>query len=139
MTDFGKTNVALVEDDAEMRSMLTDFLTFKGFHVESYSDPSEFLAQRGEQQQASLSLLISDISMPTMSGLELLKRLRTYDRKLPVVLISANASQVDEKRAASLGVSAVMEKPLRLDSLFLKILTALGSSQASAYSTADSK
>ena len=125
MNEYEQSCVALVEDDCDMRAMLSDYLSFRGFRVHSFADPLEFLSQHKKEPASRIHLLISDIAMPRMNGLELVQHLHDSDPELPVVLISAGASHDVKQRAEALGVTELMDKPLSLEALFKVVLAAL--------------
>lgn len=67
-----------------------------------------------EAHRKDISIVVSDIQMPIMDGLELLKKIRAKDEKLPVIIISATAINKDLK---NMGVVIVVNKPFKMENL----------------------
>lgn len=107
--------IAIVEDDEGMRSMLVEYLR-KYFQVFAFSNPVEFLENK-KSPLGQFSLVISDIKMPLMNGYELLKKLKTSASAPPVILISANIAGTEKERAIDCGAQAFLTKPFALKEL----------------------
>jgi CheY-like chemotaxis protein len=105
--------VLLVEDQADVRRMLIRGLERLGHRVRSVADRVEALAAIEEETP---ELMISDVAMPRMDGLELVRRLRGEGRTFPVILCSGySAESVD---LDALGPSTfLMQKPFSLTDL----------------------
>ncbi len=111
--------IALVDDDREMRESLSTLLEGQGWHVESFC--------RGEQMVERLDSLapdvvLSDIRMPGMDGMTLLKRIQEKNPPLPVCLISAHGDIPMAVKAMQIGAYSFIEKPFDPRRL-LQILT----------------
>jgi len=114
--------VLLAEDDGEMCRLLADALRLEGYEVTETFDGLELLdlidALRLEVLDDYLlpvDLIISDIRMPWVSGLEVLRELRQRDRATPVILITAFGDEQTHAEARRLGACAVLDKPFDLD------------------------
>jgi CheY-like chemotaxis protein len=113
--------VLVVEDDAEVRSAVAEILELEGFAVDT--------AVHGQQALDKLrsgmapNVLLLDLMMPVMNGLELLEHLRveTELRAPPVIVLSANRGY----EAEDLGVAAVVRKPFDVDALMGNIAAVL--------------
>jgi len=113
--------VLVADDDDEMRSMITAFLSARGFDVIQASNGAELellvrAASRAEEG-SSLSLVLSDVRMPFASGTAALARLRASSERIRVILWSAFPDFQVRATASSLGVSAFLDKPFSLDEL----------------------
>lgn len=109
--------ILLVEDNDINRQLLGDYLNYCGHEVVSMEDGSEFF-QVVTQFQPHLILL--DLKLPGANdGYSLLEQLKQKPqlRHIPVVIISAYAFEVDQRRALNLGASKYLVKPLQLDVL----------------------
>jgi CheY-like chemotaxis protein len=114
--------VLLAEDDQPMAQLLTDVLRQEGFDVVGSTNGVELLDSvddlRGKVINGrffDVDLIISDIRMPWMSGLEALRELRQVDRATPVILITAFGDDRTHAEARRLGASAVLDKPFDMD------------------------
>src|ERR1700722_1471262 len=89
-----KGTILLADDDAAIRVLVTMFLEREGYPVLTASDGAEALSVFKERQE-SIALLISDVTMPKMNGLQLAASVRTLRPRLPVILISGNMPNAD--------------------------------------------
>lgn len=113
-------HVYLAEDDGNTRLLLARVLRDEGCTVTEIEDGMKLLdrvntwIRYGDGQ--SLAAIVSDFRLPGVTGLEVLEILRAKDRSLPFVLISADMDWQTRNRAFGLGVTAVFQKPLDIDS-----------------------
>ncbi|MFB3787668.1 MAG: sigma-54-dependent transcriptional regulator [bacterium] len=115
--------ILVVDDDSNQRNLLVSFLTGQGFPVESAASGEEalnLLDSRGIQ------LMISDVRMPGVSGLEMLRRSREKFSTLPILLITAYPDVRDAVHAMRDGAVNYLEKPIDLDELLASVLDVLG-------------
>jgi CheY-like chemotaxis protein len=108
--------VLLVEDEATILRMLTRQLELLGYRVSPHASSGEALdALLARPQQ--FALLVTDNTMPRMTGLELAERARKTVPDLPVLLISGLSQRVDPKAIKAAGVNRVLGKPHTLPEL----------------------
>ena len=115
--------ILIVDDDAGQRSLLNSFLNGQGFATVPVSSGERALEVLGEQEFA---MMISDVRMPGISGLETLHRLRKLRPALPVLLVTAYADIRDAVVAMRDGAVNYLEKPIDLDELLASVRTAVG-------------
>lgn len=124
-------SVLLVEDDADVRVLLSRHLRAAGYSVIEAADGVEALAAAAEQQPG---LVLMDIRMPRMGGVEALRRLReaAATRETPVVMMTASPGAAEESRSAieTLGCATLLSKPCTAEELVAVI--AAGASIAAA-------
>ncbi|HJQ97133.1 MAG TPA: sigma-54 dependent transcriptional regulator, partial [Candidatus Polarisedimenticolaceae bacterium] len=101
--------VLVVEDDPDIRKILEMFLTEKGFRVKAAEGGPRALEMLAEEP---IDLILSDVRMPGMSGLELLRYLKERDPEIQLVLMSAYSSVKDAVEAIQLGAADYVEKPI---------------------------
>lgn len=117
--------ILLAEDDDEMRLLLADCLRRKGYHVTECPNGLHLvehltgLVTRGERPD--FDLIISDIRMPWISGLQVFKGLKAKHALPPVILITAFGDDETHAQARKLGVAAIYDKPFDLDVLLEKV------------------
>ncbi len=109
--------VLLAEDDDELRWALTDFLQAEGYQVVPVADGRTLLEQLGatlllEDADDSADVIVSDIRMPGLTGMQVLERVRARGWTTPVVLISAFGDEETRRLATSLGANAFVSKPI---------------------------
>jgi two-component system cell cycle response regulator DivK len=112
MPDGSPPLVLLVEDDRDTREMYSEFLSHSGFRVAEA--PSGRRALESAREQCP-DVVVTDIAMPGMDGLELSRQLRACPptRDVPIIAVSGNAAE----RAREAGLDAVLEKPCAPDYL----------------------
>jgi PAS domain S-box-containing protein len=111
-----RRKVLVVDDIAENRALLSHILTHLGFEVVQASNGEEAL-QRAESARPDLVLM--DSVMPVMDGLEATRRLRRVPglRSVPVLALSASASEAEQARSLETGADAFLAKPIVVDRL----------------------
>lgn len=132
--------VAIAEDDDDLRSLLATMLRRAGFAVREFSSGSQLLRtlapapqrdpasglESGVRNVASstdpgvdpgIDLVISDIRMPGASGLDVLATLHSANQPVPVVLMTAFGDRQTHEQALKMGAAALIDKPFELDEL----------------------
>jgi len=115
--------ILVVDDEAKIRTTLRGVLSDEGFRVldtdEGTKVPELVATQRPH-------LVILDIWMPQVNGIELLERLKTQEPELPVIVISGHGTIETAVRATKLGATDFIEKPFSLDALLRSVYRAMG-------------
>lgn len=101
--------VAIIDDDNDVGDVLRGLLETMGYQVETYRSGMDFLSTA---QLDLLACLVVDQNMPSMTGLEMIERLSDRGVSIPVLLITGAHDAEIERKAASLGVMTVLEKPM---------------------------
>jgi DNA-binding NtrC family response regulator len=114
--------VLLAEDDDDLRWALSDLLKTDGYDVVAVADGRALLEHLGaamllEQRDAPPDLIISDIRMPGLTGMQLLECVRNRGWSTPVVLISAFGDDDTRRQAQALGATAFLGKPIDMNEL----------------------
>lgn len=104
--------VLLVEDDPDTREMYSEFLSHSGLRVSAAQSGDRALERIREQRP---DVIVTDLAMPGMDGLELSRKVRSSvpTRDVPIIAVSGNASD----RARDAGCDVVLEKPCTPDHL----------------------
>jgi two-component system, NtrC family, response regulator HydG len=111
-----KGHILLVEDDLHSRKSTQKILELENYRVSSFENPEEalkFLALPDPHGENTIQVILSDIRMPKMSGLEFLKALSTLGEKTPVILMTAFGSVEDAVWAMKWGVIDFLTKPFK--------------------------
>ncbi|MDN4984096.1 response regulator [Bradyrhizobium arachidis] len=114
--------VAVVDDDEAVREALSDLLLVLELACQTFDRAESFMA---EYVPDRFDCLITDVSMPGRSGLELQERLRELGSTMPVIVITADVSPATHARALSGGALACLTKPVNDDVLFRYLQSAL--------------
>ncbi|MEC7525309.1 MAG: response regulator [Myxococcota bacterium] len=111
--------VLVAEDDDEMRRLLTRALRRDGYDVAAASDGDGLARLMAEARRSGREpdLIVSDVRMPQLDGLQLVSGLRAAGSSVKVILVSAFADAATHEAAARLGVAHVLSKPFELDDL----------------------
>jgi two-component system response regulator HydG len=106
--------ILLVEDEEIFQKAMIQSLRREGFQIKpacSGKEAWEIL------HASSIEMILLDIGLPDYDGLDLLEEVRRMHPKMPVIIITGQASQGKERRASRLGVSAFLSKPIHLKTL----------------------
>jgi two-component system response regulator VicR len=113
-----RKRILLAEDDAVMRRLIELQLDNAGFEVTSVEDGRQALLYL---QQEDFDLVISDIIMPFVSGLELLESIRHSQKDTAIVLCSALKSHNAMAKAFEIGANGFIAKPFQTDELIREV------------------
>ena len=106
--------VLVVDDEPQAVELLEEFLTAKGYAVVEASGGEEALRRLKEERP---HLMLLDIRMPVMDGLEVLRRAREIDREVGIVMVTAINEESMGREALRMGAYDYITKPLDFDYL----------------------
>jgi len=115
---LAKLRILVVEDDDDMRESLGRILGRAGYQVQLVRDGSEAITVL---QTQPFHLVLTDLVMPRMGGLELLREIRRRERDLPVVFLTAFGKPAAFAEAMDLGAIGFITKPFHANSLLAVI------------------
>ena len=116
--------ILVVDDESEMRSALSHALTRNGFSVESAASGTEALVKI---KKDPISLVITDLKMPEMSGMEVLGAVKKATPGIPVIVITAYGSIHNAVEAMQAGAADYLLKPFSFETLATTVKKVLGS------------
>lgn len=116
--DWKNFSILVVEDDMQMREVLCDI--FKKIGVQY------FAAENGQEAlqvllTKNIHLILSDVQMPVMDGVQLLKEVRSKNKELPIVLLATGQSEITEESALAFGASGLLHKPFVIKVLIERV------------------
>jgi PAS domain S-box-containing protein len=121
-----RMKVLVAEDNLVNRTLIARILQKQGHRVEQARDGEQVLAILDRE---SVDLVLMDLEMPTMGGLEATRRIREQeagtDRHLPIVALTAHAMRGDRDRCLAAGMDGYVPKPIRRSTLFSALAAAL--------------
>ena len=115
------TTIAVVEDDRDVLDLIKDILEVEGFDVLSYHDGIRAL---DAFESSSPDLVITDVTMPEMDGIQLLQRLRQKSNT-PVILVTGRVEERDELAGLRIGADDFIRKPFSPQVLVERVRTVL--------------
>ena len=116
--------IAIVDDEQDMRQSISQWLALSGYDTETFSSAEEALKKLGPDYPG---IVISDIKMPGMDGMQFLKKLMGSDSALPVIMITGHGDVPMAVEAMRIGAFDFLEKPFnpdRMNELAKKATTA---------------
>jgi DNA-binding NtrC family response regulator len=119
-----KERILIADDDAVIREGLRRILTAEGYEVETVSNGRAALDRLDEEK---FKLLVTDLKMPGMSGLEVLQAIRAGQPELPVVLITGYAAIDNAVEAMKNGATDYLSKPFANEEIVSKVRSAIES------------
>jgi len=114
--------ICIVDDDASIADSTRYLVGAFGFRAEAFSSAQEFLSSSLFEET---KCLILDVRMPGMDGLELQRHLVNADQRIPIVFVTAHASDNERRQAMAGGAVDFLLKPFSEDALFAAIQEAL--------------
>jgi two-component system KDP operon response regulator KdpE len=111
-----KPVVLVVDDEPQILRVMRASLPIRGYEVLTASSGEEALNQLGKQVP---DLVILDLAMPEMSGLEVCRRIREFST-VPIIILSAKGSESDKVAALDLGADDYVTKPFGMDELLAR-------------------
>ncbi len=117
--------VLIVDDASLIRSVANKAAKAAGYNT--------FLAANGQEgfdmlEANHIDMIFSDVNMPVMGGLEMVEKIRSYDKYkfLPIVMLTTESNQVLKEKGKALGVKAWLLKPFNKDKFLLVLKKLLG-------------
>jgi len=105
--DNKNIKVLVVDDEADFRRLMTFWLDSKGYSVIVASDGKSAIQLVKEKNP---HVVFMDLKMPVMNGIETIKRIRRFDKEIPIIIISAHVGDPEGKEAIPYRISGVFYK-----------------------------
>ncbi|KAB0481683.1 DNA-binding response regulator [Vibrio sp. HI00D65] len=120
-------NILLIDDDTELTSLLKDILSFEGFTVSEANDGYAGLEAINDE----IDLILLDVMMPRLNGMETLKKLREH-WETPVLMLTAKGEEIDRVIGLELGADDYLPKPFSDRELLARIRAILRRTQTTS-------
>lgn len=118
-------NVLLAEDDPDLLDLLSCYLRRRGYRVFCVRDGTALVKRVDESGPGgtlpSIDVIVSDVYMPGLDGLEALQELKEEGKKIPVILMTAFGSYELHEQGRRRGAAVVLDKPFELDALLTAV------------------
>jgi len=109
-----KARILVIDDERDLRKLLSDILTKYGHEVDIAADGIEGIELFEEKE---FDLVFTDLGMPVMSGWQVAEKVKSINEKVPVVLITGWNIRMDESEIKGKGVDLVIQKPFAIDQM----------------------
>jgi DNA-binding response OmpR family regulator len=119
--------ILVVDDDPSVTNLLKRGLSYEGYSVDIAGSGAAGLTLAREQAP---DLIVLDIMMPGIGGLEVLRRLRAGDTRLPVIMLTAKDAPADQVRGLETGADDYVVKPFTFEVLLARVRALLRRQQA---------
>jgi two-component system alkaline phosphatase synthesis response regulator PhoP len=117
-----KPRILIVEDEPAMVAGLRDNFEYEGYEVISAHDGVEGLERALKEEP---DLIVLDVMMPRMSGLDVCKQLKTQKPSLPIIMLTARGQEVDKVVGLELGADDYVTKPFSIRELMARVKAVL--------------
>ena len=117
-----KTRILVVDDDLRLRELLERYLAEQGFAADSVADGRALDASLNRERY---DLVVLDLMLPGMPGLELCRRLRADTAQLPIIVVSAKSSASDKALGLAMGADDYVTKPFSPRDLLTRAIALL--------------
>jgi FixJ family two-component response regulator len=121
-TENAPRRISIVDDDASIREALKSLMRSVKFRVDAFASAEEFLAS---ERLSDTECLILDVYLPGMNGFEQQERLNPQHSSIPIIFITAHADEISRERALKAGAVDFLGKPVRRETLFKAIQSAM--------------
>jgi DNA-binding response OmpR family regulator len=123
------SNILIVEDEPEMMRGLRDNLEFEHYKVDTAADGEAALRKIST---GSYDLIILDVMLPKLSGLDVCKRVRQQGNKTPIIMLTAKGEEIDKVLGLELGADDYVTKPFGVRELLARIKAIIRRAEGSA-------
>ena len=120
-------HILFADDEPDIREMVQVLLQAAGFRVSTTDTTSSALKLAATQR---FDVLVLDYWMPELTGLELCRRIRTFDQSTPILICSGAVSEADKTAAIQAGAQGYLVKPINSSNLIRAIRTCIETSES---------
>lgn len=106
--------ILVVDDEQETREFISEFLTLRGYHVLTAGNGTQAIST---VQNERPHVVLLDIKMPDIDGIEVLQRIRAIDKEIGIIMVTAVKDEGIGEYTLKLGASDYITKPIDLDDL----------------------
>ena len=125
----GNEKILLIDDEESILKLVKRRLEMQGYQVETKNNPVEAL-ELFRSEPDRFDLIITDITMPNLTGDKLAKELLNIRPRMPIILCSGYSDRIDAEKAAAFGIRQYIEKPLNMSDFLISIRKVLDEAKA---------
>ena len=121
-------NVLIVDDSSTMRAVIKKVIKVSGFNVGRFLEAGDGLEALNVLEKEWVDLVLSDINMPNMNGLELISRMHADEilQSIPVVMVTTESSDEKMKQSKELGAVGYIKKPFLPEDIKMTLCSVMG-------------
>ena len=131
--DFTQKKLLLAEDIEVNREIALMILTEAGFEVETAVDGADAVEKFSKAKPGDFDAILMDIQMPVMNGYEATKKIRAFDKNIPIIAMTANAFSEDVENAKAAGMNGHIAKPLDITKMMETLREVLNQSSTTRH------
>jgi len=121
----GTGRILLVDDEPLITSVGSELLSEMGYQVQAVNHPKQALKVL-EEKASEFDLIITDLTMPELNGIEMVQKIRAMHLAIPVILISGYNERIKGEEARAVGIGQILSKPCPAQTLIEAVKKALG-------------
>lgn len=114
--------IAVVDDEEKIRAMIRDFLQKEGYEIAEAENGAEAVELVANMR---IDLVLLDIMLPEKDGYEVLREIRTINKRIPVIMLTAKAEEIDKLLGLEMGADDYITKPFSMRELAARIKAVL--------------
>lgn len=118
-------SLALIEDDVDIQELVLAFFRPRGYVVTVYSDANELLQSLRQQKNCSFDVIITDLHLPTLSGIEFIHEVKSLGINTPIIMMTIQSNAEIAVRAIQAGAYDYIVKPIHFPQLQISVERAL--------------
>ena len=118
--------IAVVDDEIKIRETIKSYLQNEGFDIVEGEDGNSAIPL---VKNHSVDLILLDVMMPNMDGFQALREIRSFSKKMPVIMLTAKSEEIDKLLGLEMGADDYITKPFSMRELVARIKTVLRRSE----------
>ncbi len=115
-----KIKVLIVDDEKMITELIQEVLSSEGFKVKVFNDSRKALKSVRKNRE-TFDLIITDLTMPQMTGLEFSKEVKKINPNIPIILLTGYNKELDEKSRTEFNIKKILMKPINIENLLKEI------------------
>jgi len=116
----GEIRVLIVDDERMITELIQEVLSSEGFKVKVFNDSRKAL-KNVRKNKENFDLIITDLTMPQMTGLEFSREVKKINPNIPIILLTGYNKELDEKSRAEFNIRKILMKPINIETLLAEI------------------
>jgi PAS domain S-box-containing protein len=120
----GMDTIMFVDDEEKIVNMASDYFIYHGYTIATFGNSVAAL-QEFEKHPHRYDMVVTDMTMPYLNGMELAVRLMEIRPSIPIILCTGHSELIDRERATAMGIRGFLDKPVAMNHLLREVRTIL--------------